>query len=90
MVLFKINCLIKTRYYQFTSICRRICGQAYRFDSVEIARAIWELDLPPAKLDIGKLTYEYLLDDEKYPDARHFVLDKLKTQNLQKKSNLRM
>jgi glyceraldehyde 3-phosphate dehydrogenase len=34
------------------------------FDSVEIARAIWELDLPPAKLDIGKLTYEYLLDDE--------------------------
>jgi glyceraldehyde 3-phosphate dehydrogenase len=46
------------------------------FDSVEIARAIWELDLPPAKLDIGKLTYEYLLDDEKYPDARHFVLDK--------------
>jgi glyceraldehyde 3-phosphate dehydrogenase len=48
------------------------------FDSVEIARAIWELDLPPAKLDIGKLTYEYLLDDEKYPDARHFVLDKLK------------
>ena len=48
------------------------------FDSVEIARAIWELDLPPAKLDIGKLTYEYLLEDEKYPDARHFVLDKLK------------
>jgi len=48
------------------------------FDSVEIARAVLELDLPPAKLDIGKLTYEYLLDDEKYPDARHFVLDKLK------------
>ncbi|MDG2431758.1 glyceraldehyde-3-phosphate dehydrogenase [Flavobacterium sp.] len=48
------------------------------FDSVEIARAVFELDLPPAKLDIGKLTYEYLLDDEKYPDARHFVLDKLK------------
>jgi glyceraldehyde 3-phosphate dehydrogenase len=65
-------------------------GKHTVFDSVEIARAIWELDLPPAKLDIGKLTYEYLLDDEKYPDARHFVLDKLKTQNLQKKSNLRM
>jgi glyceraldehyde 3-phosphate dehydrogenase len=42
-------------------------GKHHRFDSVEIARAIWELDLPPAKLDIGKLTYEYLLDDEKYP-----------------------
>lgn len=48
------------------------------FDSVEIARAILELDLPPAKLDIGKLTFEYLIDDDKYPDARHFVLDKLK------------
>ncbi|WP_413999026.1 glyceraldehyde-3-phosphate dehydrogenase [Flavobacterium sp. W1B] len=48
------------------------------FDSVEIARVVLELDLPPSKLDIGKLTYEYLLEDEKYPDARHFVLDKLK------------
>jgi glyceraldehyde 3-phosphate dehydrogenase len=33
---------------------------------------------PPSKLDIGKLTYEYVLENEKYPDARHFVLDKLK------------
>lgn len=48
------------------------------FDSVEIARVISELELPPSKLDIGKLTYEYLLEDEKYPDARHFVIDKLK------------
>jgi glyceraldehyde 3-phosphate dehydrogenase len=56
---------------------------------LKIARAVLELDLPPAKLDIGKLTYEYLLKMKKYPDARHFVLDKLKTQNLQKKSNLR-
>ena len=48
------------------------------FDSVEIARVILELDLPPSKLDIGKLTYEYRLEDEKYPDARHFVIDKLK------------
>jgi glyceraldehyde 3-phosphate dehydrogenase len=23
-------------------------------------------------------TYEYVLENEKYPDARHFVLDKLK------------
>ena len=48
------------------------------FDSVEIAKVVGELDLPPSKLDLGKLTYEYLLEDEKYPDARHFVLDKLK------------
>ena len=48
------------------------------FDSVEIARAVLELDLPPSKLDIGKLTYEYRLEDEKYPDAKYFVIDKLK------------
>ena len=47
-------------------------------DSVEIASVILSLDLPPSKLDIGKLTYEYGLLDEKYPDARHFVIDKLK------------
>ena len=29
------------------------------FDSVEIAGAIASLDLPPSKLDIGKLAYEF-------------------------------
>jgi len=48
------------------------------FDSVEIARAILNLDLPPARIDIGKLTYEYHLEDNKYDDASAFVIDKLK------------
>jgi len=48
------------------------------FDSVEIAKVILSLDLPPAKLDLGKLAYEYGLDEEKYPDARYFVIEKLK------------
>ena len=48
------------------------------FDSVEIAQAIKTLDLPPAKLDIGKLTYEYHLEDNNYKDALAFVSDKLK------------
>lgn len=48
------------------------------FDTVEIAKVVRSLDLPPSKLDIGKLTYEYLLEEDKYEDARHFVLDKLK------------
>lgn len=48
------------------------------FDSVEIARAILSLDLPPAKLDIGKLTYEFHLDDNNFDDAKGFVIDKLK------------
>lgn len=45
------------------------------FDSVEIARAILSLDLPPARLDIGKLTYEFHLENAK--DATSFVIDKL-------------
>ena len=48
------------------------------FDSVEIAQAIKTLDVPPAKLDIGKLTYEFHLEDQKYSNATAFVADKLK------------
>ena len=48
------------------------------FDTVEIANAIVNLDLPPSKIDIGKLTYEYHLEDNKYHDAKAFVIDKLK------------
>jgi glyceraldehyde 3-phosphate dehydrogenase len=48
------------------------------FDSVEIAKAIFSLDLPPSKLDIGKLTYEFHLENDKYNDAESFVKDKLK------------
>lgn len=59
------------------------------FDSVEIAKAINQLDLPPAKLDIGKLTYEYHLEDENHSNALGFVASKLKgaekTQNVEPK-----
>ena len=48
------------------------------FDSVEIAQAIKTLDLPPAKLDIGKLTYEFHLEDQKHSNALDFVSEKLK------------
>ncbi len=48
------------------------------FDSVEIAQAIKDLDLPPAKLDIGKLTYEYHLEDGDYNNAKAFLSSKLK------------
>ncbi|RKS50785.1 glyceraldehyde 3-phosphate dehydrogenase [Gillisia mitskevichiae] len=48
------------------------------FDSVEIAQAIKDLDLPPAKLDIGKLTYEYHLEDVDYNNAKAFISSKLK------------
>ncbi len=48
------------------------------FDSVEIAQAIKTLDTPPAKLDIGKLTYEFHLEENKHNNATAFVSDKLK------------
>ncbi len=48
------------------------------FDSVEIAQAIKNMNLPAAKLDIGKLTYEFHLEDANYRDATAFVIDKLK------------
>ncbi|WP_028871873.1 glyceraldehyde-3-phosphate dehydrogenase [Psychroserpens burtonensis] len=48
------------------------------FDSVEIAQAILVLDMPPSKLDIGKLTYEFHLEDETYSNATAFVAAKLK------------
>ncbi|MEO9953170.1 glyceraldehyde-3-phosphate dehydrogenase [Nonlabens sp.] len=47
------------------------------FDSVEIAQAILSLDLPPSKLDIGKLTYEYHLEENEMQDAMAFVMSKL-------------
>jgi len=48
------------------------------FDSVEILRAINDIPLPPSKLDIGKLTYEYHSDDSDYSDVKAFVIYKLK------------
>lgn len=47
------------------------------FDTVEIAKAILSLDLPPSKLDIGKLTYEYHLNDNLHNNVKAFVIDKL-------------
>ncbi len=46
------------------------------FDTVEIAKRIQELDLPPAKLDIGKLAYVFHLTDNN--DLGGFVSNKLK------------
>ncbi|MFC5044635.1 glyceraldehyde-3-phosphate dehydrogenase [Aquimarina hainanensis] len=56
------------------------------FDSVEIAQAIKLMDLPPAKLDIGKLTYEYHLAENEYDSPTSFVMAKL--QNAKKSKNI--
>lgn len=51
------------------------------FDSVEILRAINDIKLPPSKLDIGKLTYEYHSDDTNFSNAKAFAITKLKGAN---------
>ena len=51
------------------------------FDSVEILRVISDIKLPPSKLDIGKLTYEYHSEDNVYNNVKAFVIDKLKYAN---------
>lgn len=56
------------------------------FDSVEIAQAIKTLDVPASKLDIGKLTYEFHLEEKKYSNAMSFVAEKLK--DAKKKENV--
>lgn len=47
------------------------------FDTVEIARAIRVADLPPSRLDIGKLTYEFHEEANTCHDATLFVGNKL-------------
>ncbi|MFO7672388.1 MAG: glyceraldehyde-3-phosphate dehydrogenase [Lutibacter sp.] len=47
------------------------------FDAVEIAHEIKNQKLPPSKLDIGKLVYEFHLDN-KPKSVKDFVEDKLK------------
>lgn len=51
------------------------------FDSLEIVKAINTLNLPPSKLDIGKLTYEYFLEEKKYDNALSFIKEKLTDAN---------
>ncbi len=51
------------------------------FDSVELLRAINDIKLPPAKLDIGKLTYEFHSQDNHHHDVKAFIVDKLKEAN---------
>ncbi|MCO5723758.1 glyceraldehyde-3-phosphate dehydrogenase [Robiginitalea marina] len=49
------------------------------FDSVELLRAINDIPLPPSKLDIGKLTFEYHSDHHNvYHNVKAFILDKLR------------
>jgi glyceraldehyde 3-phosphate dehydrogenase len=47
-------------------------------DSLAIAKAIFELDILQARLDIGRLNYEWTNEKQNYKDVNEFVSDKLK------------
>ena len=47
-------------------------------NSLLLARAIAEVDITNARLDIGKLGKEWLEEKDRYTDARAFIEDKLK------------
>ena len=47
------------------------------FDSTEIANILTQMDLAPAKIDIGKLTYEYIADKTDYNSKVEFLNKKI-------------
>lgn len=51
------------------------------YDTLEIAKALAIYKLPPAKLDIGKLAYEFNLENTKISSPLEFLIDKLGTCN---------
>ncbi len=81
LVLFRnqlIDCNVSEILHLHEYACKFVEKPISIFDTVEIAQAIKTLDLPPSKLDIGKLTYEYQLEDNKHNNATAFIADKLK------------
>lgn len=54
------------------------------FESVDVAKAILQLNLPPAKIDIGKLTYEFQLSGHAHQSCIDFVSQKLRGASKQK------
>jgi glyceraldehyde 3-phosphate dehydrogenase len=47
-------------------------------DSLAIARVLLELDLPPSRIDIGRLNKEWTEEGQNYPDLKSFTKSKLK------------
>jgi len=47
------------------------------FDSAHLADCLTKMDLAPAKIDIGKLTFEYIIENEKHLTQQDFLNDKI-------------
>lgn len=46
-------------------------------ESLKIAEAILDMETPPAKIDLGKLTHEFQNESEEYEDLNDFLVSKL-------------
>lgn len=46
-------------------------------DSLLLAKAMLEMDLAPARIDIGKLNYEWTVEKSNHKDPKEFLADKL-------------
>jgi len=56
-----------------------VIGKALKIqDSVLIGRELLKLNLPPARIDIGQLNYEWTKEGQNFPDVRAFLENKLK------------
>ena len=79
LVLFR-NQLIDRNVSEILNLLEYACDFVQKpisiFDTVEIARALIDLNLPPSKIDIGKLVYEYHLE-KKSVNIVEFVKIKL-------------
>ncbi|HRY97590.1 MAG TPA: glyceraldehyde-3-phosphate dehydrogenase [Bacteroidales bacterium] len=61
------------------SYAENIIGHSFSIhDSLAIAKAMLEIDLAPARIDIGRLNSEWLKERERYADIREFVEGQLK------------
>ncbi|MDZ7740319.1 MAG: glyceraldehyde-3-phosphate dehydrogenase [Bacteroidota bacterium] len=60
------------------SYAERIVGRKLKIlDSLDLANAIMECNVGPAKIDIGRLNKEWFAEKENYRNAKDFVEDKL-------------
>jgi glyceraldehyde 3-phosphate dehydrogenase len=80
LVLFR-NHLLDTRITEILRLHRyaaEVVGKPISiFDSAELANALYNMDLAPAKIDIGKLASEWAQSREHYQSQTDFLNDKL-------------
>jgi len=60
------------------SYAERIIGKVLKInDSLELAKAIYECNVGPARIDIGRLSNEWVEEGKNYPNAKEFIKVKL-------------